>query len=155
ESLCLPFWAIRTIAYVIFLWGALTLITLERKSPDMLMSVFVYLAFALVLAIRNGRSCYLVFACLGVILGVGYLAKAPMFPLAFLFLGVALFASRQFRKALPGVVLALVLFFFVSAPLIVGLSQIKGRFTFGDSGKWNYLFEINGAGPSWYMQTLG
>jgi hypothetical protein len=83
ESQSLPFWAIRTIAYVIFLWASLTLITLERKSPDMLMSVFVYLAFATVLGIRNGRRSYVVFVAWESSWGSDTSRKRPCFPLLF------------------------------------------------------------------------
>lgn len=150
-----PAWAFRAIAYLAFLWLSLSLITLERKSPDMLMSIFVYLAIALVLRIRRHPESWVAYALLGFVLGMGYLAKAPMFPLAFVFFVVALFATRNFRSNAPRVLLAFVLFALVSAPLVVGLSRVKGRFTFGDSGRWNYLTEVNGAGPVWYMQDVG
>jgi hypothetical protein len=155
DEIRLPGWAFRAIAYLTFLWLSLTLITLERKSPDMLMSIFVYLAIALVLGIRRHPGGRVSYTLLGIVLGTGYLAKAPMFPLAFMFLVVALFATSNFRNNAPRVLLAFVLFTLVSAPLVVGLSQLKGRFTFGDSGRWNYLTEVNGAGPVWYMQDVG
>src|SRR5438876_7170447 len=148
-------WAFRSIAYLIFLWLSLTLITLERKSPDMLMSIFVYLGIALLLRIRRHPANWSAFAVLGVVMGLGYLAKAPMFPLAFVFFGAALFAGGHLRTMIPRTLFAFVLFALICAPLVIGLSRMKGRFTFGESGKWNYLTEINGAGPVWYMQEVG
>ena len=151
----LPSWALRAIAYLAFLWASLTLITLERKSPDMLMSIFVYLAFALVLGIRRSPRSWMRFALLGAVLGLGYLAKAPMFPLAFLLVGTAIYCVGSLRTALPRALLALTIFVAISAPLVIGLSRMKGRLTFGDSGRWNYIAEIDGAGPIWYMQDVG
>jgi hypothetical protein len=151
----LPEWSLRVIGYLVFLWSSLTLITLERESPDMLMSVFVYFAIAIILKIRSERANWYLFALLGVNLGIGYLAKAPMFPLAFVFLGVTLLTTSNLRQATPRVLVAFTLFVLVSAPLFAGLSRMKARLTFGDSGKWNYLTVANGVGPLWYMQDLG
>jgi 4-amino-4-deoxy-L-arabinose transferase-like glycosyltransferase len=151
----LPEWSLRIIGYLVFLWSSLTLITLERESPDMLMSVFVYLALAIILKIRSDTKNWYLFALLGVNLGIGYLAKAPMFPLAFVFLAVTLLTACKLRHAAPRVLVAFTLFLLVSAPLLAGLSRIKARLTFGDSGRWNYLTVINGVGPLWYMQDLG
>ena len=151
----LPEWSLRVIGYLVFLWSSLTLITLERESPDMLMSVFVYFAVAIILKIRSDTTNWYLFALLGVNLGIGYLAKAPMFPLAFVFLGVTLLTTSNLRQATPRVLVAFTLFVLVSAPLFAGLSRMKARLTFGDSGKWNYLTVANGVGPLWYMQDLG
>lgn len=151
----IPSWAFRAIAYTTFLWLSLTLITLERESPDMLMSIFLYLGVGLVLRVRRNGGTWGSFAMLGVVLGLGYLAKAPMFPLACVFLAIALFASGNAARALPRILLSLILFAFISAPLVVGISRAKGRLSFGDSGRWNYLTEIDGAGPVWYMLDVG
>jgi 4-amino-4-deoxy-L-arabinose transferase-like glycosyltransferase len=75
-----PAWALIAVAYLVFLWSSLSLITLWKKSPDMLMASFVYLATAIVLRIRRGNAPWHMFLCLGAVLGLGYLAKAPMFP---------------------------------------------------------------------------
>jgi hypothetical protein len=155
DSSPLPLWSLKIISYLIFLWLSLTLITLERKSPDMLMSIFVYLAIALLLRTTRREQSWTDFAALGSVLGFGYLAKAPFFPLAFVFFAIALIASGNIRKAIPRTFVAFLLFGLISAPLVMGLSRMKGRLTFGDSGKLNYLVMINGAGPGWYMQNVG
>src|SRR5262249_44369223 len=113
------------------------------------------LGVGLVLRLRRNGGTWESFAVLGAVLGLGYLAKAPMFPLAFVFVAAALLASGNVGRALPRAVLALVLFALISAPLVATVSRAKGRFTFGDSGRWNYLVEINRAGPVWYMVDVG
>jgi 4-amino-4-deoxy-L-arabinose transferase-like glycosyltransferase len=150
-----PAWALIAVAYLVFLWSSLSLITLWKKSPDMLMASFVYLATAIVLRIRRGNAPWHMFVCLGAVLGLGYLAKAPMFPLTFVFLGTALFVPGNLRKTVPLVLAALAVFVLVSGPFIFALSRMKGRFTFGDSAKLNYLWNINKVGPDWYIQDLG
>ena len=151
----LPEWALRLIGYLVFLWLSLTLITLERASPDMLMSVFVYLALAIILKIRGGWDGWGAFALLGLILGAGYIAKTPMFPLAFAFLAVALLSTANPVRAVPRAMLAASLFLLMSLPLLYGLSKMSGHFSIGDSGRWTYLTEVNQTGPLWYMQDLG
>ena len=148
----LPDWAFMAISYTIFMFSSLRLIDMKQESPDMLMSGFVYLATALILYIRRTPGSWLAFFFLGTALGLGYLAKAPMFPLSFVYLGVALILGGGLRKAVPRFLLALTVFLATSSPLVVALSRAKGHLTFGESGKLNQLWNINGAQPAWYWQ---
>jgi len=91
-------------SYLIFLWSSLILNNIEKESPDMLMSVFVYLATAIILYLRKSPGSWLAFFSLGAVLGLGYLAKAPMFPLAFVYLGVALILAGNLRKGVPSAI---------------------------------------------------
>ena len=91
----LPEWTWLALGYSLFLWSSLSLIQVWAVTPDMLMAAFVYLAAGLVLRIRIGSASWGTFVGLGVVLGLGYLAKAVMFPLAFIFLGVAFFSARN------------------------------------------------------------
>ena len=149
----LPDWALITVSYLIFLWSSLTLNNMENESPDMVMSVFVYLATAIILYLRRSPGSWLAFFSLGAVLGLGYLAKAPMFPLAFVYLGVALILAGNLRRGVPRILLASVVFLSISAPLVVTLSRAKGGFTFGESAKLNQLWMINDAEPRWYWQN--
>jgi len=92
---------------------------------------------------------------LGAVLGFGYLAKAPVFPLALVFFAVSWGLAGSWRRATPRVLVAVLAFLAISGPWVMALSQAKGRFTFGDSGKINYVLLVNGASPSWYFQNLG
>src|SRR5262249_53398999 len=40
-------------------------------------------------------------------------------------------------------------------PLVLAFSKAAGHPTFGESGGWNYMVEVNEAGPVWYMQDPG
>lgn len=137
----LPDWVWLTLGHALFIWCSLPLMI---ASPDMCVAAFTYLACAILLRIRNGSTKYLTFASLGLVLGLGYLAKSPMFPLAFVFLGCGLFLPGDIRRAFPRVLLAVGVFALVAAPLVVALSIAKGRLTFGDSGRLNYAWKVNG-----------
>lgn len=131
------------VGYVLFLWSSLDVIRLARLTPDLLVAAFMYLAAGILLRIRTGRATSSTFAALGLVLGVGYLAKAPLFPLAFVFLAVAFLAARDRRAAVPHTLIALVVFLAIAGPLVVTLSRTKGRLTFGDSGRLNYAWSAN------------
>lgn len=139
----LPEWTWLAMGYILFIWSSLNLITIRVVTPDMCVAAFVYLASGILLRIRRGASWF-TFALLGLVLGFGYLAKAPMFPLAFVFLGVGMFSVGNLRRAMPRVLIALVIFLLIGGLFIVALSKAKGRLTFGDSGKLNYAWKVNG-----------
>jgi hypothetical protein len=141
-----PEWAFIAIGYSLFLQSSLNLIRVWEETPDMCVAAFMYLASGIILRIRKGTTSYLTYALLGVALGFGYLAKAVMFPLAFVFLTLSAFSMGNLRKALTRTMLALIIFFAVASPFMAALSSSKGRITFGDSGKYSYWFHVNGYG---------
>jgi len=138
--------------YVFFLWASYFWLGAAVVTPDLCVAALVFHATAVLLRIRRGRGNWLVFGVLGALLGLGYLAKAAMFPLSFVFLFSAFRLSRRagssFRVATVRIVLAAGVFALFALPLVISLSAQKGRPTFGDSGALNYAMYINGA-PRW------
>jgi hypothetical protein len=153
DCVALPSWAWWAIGYSLFIWASLNLISVREVTPDMAVAAFVYLAAGLILRINCGSASWRTFALLGIVLGFGYLTKAAMFPLAFVFLGASLVANRNWRRTGPLVLLALLLFLAVSAPFVSALTERKGRLTFGDSGKLNYAWFVNGV--TWHVHWQG
>jgi 4-amino-4-deoxy-L-arabinose transferase-like glycosyltransferase len=152
NSHALPAWAWLVFAYALFIWTSLSMNRVARTSPDVLVSGLVFVASALLLRIRLRRGGWLTFALFGLTLGVGYLTKTFMFPLAFVFLAAGLFAYGDARRAVPRIMLALVVFLAVSAPFVVALSRAKGRLTIGDTGRLNYAWHVNGTQPFIHWQ---
>jgi len=145
SALSLQVWKWQLLGYSIFAWGSFVLIDgLRRVNPDLCVAMFVYLDAGLLLKLRTGtkrsRTCLL----LGLTLGFGYLAKAILFPMAFVFMAVAFFMVGKWRKAVPLLAMTLVLFSAIAAPLCIGISQMVGRPSFGESGSLNYAWNING-----------
>src|SRR5437773_1394613 len=142
----LPAWAWVLLGYTLFTWSSLELIGLRKFSPDMLVTGAVYLAARILLRIASrGRGArWSTFIGLGAVLGLGYLSKAPMFPLAFVFLVVCGFLVSSVRDAVPRISLAVVTFLLIASPLVIALSISKGRPTLGDSGKLVYAWYVNG-----------
>jgi hypothetical protein len=141
---------------VFFLWASYYWLGPAWVTPDLCVAVIVYLATALLLRIRGGRGNWLVFAGLGALLGHGYLAKAAMFPLAFVFLFSAFCLSRiagaSFFAAALRTLAAVAVFAGIALPFILALSAAKGRPTFGDSGRINYAEFVNRATRSVHWQ---
>ncbi|HEX9919123.1 MAG TPA: hypothetical protein VGA87_08150, partial [Pyrinomonadaceae bacterium] len=157
DSDALPRRAWLVFAYALFVWTSLSMNRVARTSPDVLVSALVFVASALLLRIRLRRAGWLTFALFGLTLGVGYLTKTFMFPLAFVFLAAGLFAYGDVRRAAPRVVFALAVFLAVSAPFVFALSRAKGRLTIGDTGRLNYAWHVNGTTPfiHWQGESAG
>jgi hypothetical protein len=67
-----------------------------------------------------------------------------MFPLAFVFLAVNALSAGTVRKAVLRTAATLLGFALIAGPFIFALSKAKDRVTFGDSGKVNYAWHLNG-----------
>jgi hypothetical protein len=127
------------LGYGLFLW-LITGEVISLINPDMLLSIEVLLTAGVVVRILgNGKAGWISYLSLGFLLGIGYLTKAVMFPLAFVFLAGSLVAnwSRQHVLRLAGSAL---IFLAVTLPWIALLSQSKGRLTFSDSGRLNFAW---------------
>ena len=142
-QISLPAWAWQMLGCVLFLWCGLFLITLSSVTPDMCVAALVFLASGLLIRIRVNPDSWGQFVLLGVVLGLAYLAKAIMFPLAWVFLVACVFSVGNPRKALPRVLLAGSVFLLVCAPFLWALHEVKGRWTFGDSGQLAYAWLVD------------
>jgi len=142
----LPAWAWWMLGYALFIWSSLGLILRGAGgTPDLCVAAFVYLAAGCLLRIRSDAPGWKWFALFGVVLGLGCLAKTILFPMAFVFLAVGLAAAGL--RAVPRLLLSLGLFLAVAGPYVAAVSTLAGRLTFGDSGRLNYAWWINGVTP--------
>jgi hypothetical protein len=147
--------------YVFFLWASYFWLGPAWVTPDLCVAVLVYLATALLFRIWRGQGSWLVFMGFGALLGLGYLAKAAMFPLSFVFLFSAFCLSRiagaSFRGAALRTLLAAGVFSTFAVPLVLSLSAAKGRPTFGDVGRISYTEYIDRATKTvhWQGEPLG
>src|SRR5258706_2517788 len=148
----LPTWALRAAGYALFFWISLYLTPPTLVTPDALVFALILLAAGIIVRIAAGADGFLYYAALGIVLALGYLAKAAMFPLAFIFLAATLFPIENIRRAIPRVLLAVVVFSVVSAPYLFLLSKSKQRFTFGDSGRIAYAEYVNGVNLAIHWQ---
>ena len=144
ERLSRTRWAWNVFGYALFLFAALQLVGLGKDQPDVIVLAVSLLATGLLIRMKRGAASWAAYVALGVTLAAGYLAKAVMFPLAFVFLFSSLFAAGSWKRSAPRTATALVTFLLVASPWILTVSKAKGRFTFGDAGQLNYAFYVNG-----------
>ncbi len=141
----LPRWALVVIGYGLFIWSTTSLIRLFAVTPDMLVAASVFAAGGVLLRLASGDWDGRTMAAFGGVLGMGYLAKAAMFPLslaAFVIAALLVVRSgRAFRRLIP----ALASFVLVAGPFLTALSVKAGRFTFGDVGRVSYLKHVQHA----------
>jgi hypothetical protein len=139
----MPEWLWILFGYSAFVWSALILIDVYNLSADLLMAVFVFGAAAILVRMQDGPVSLGRGALFGATLGFGYLSKAAMFPLSFMFFAAAIVSRFEWRRNVPAVAAALIAFSLVASPFIVALSLQKGRPTFGDVGKLVYAWFVN------------
>ena len=82
---------------------------------------------------------------------IGYLAKAILFPMGFVFLTMMVLVSRRaLRERRKSMAFALLIFIAIATPEIALLSHSKGRFTYSDTGKLNVAwFNYNLPNRNW------
>ena len=151
----LPPWAFLSLAYSLILWASISAISVRDLRPDMLMSGFLYTAVGLVLRMRAQPATWRRFIILGIVLGVGFLAKEPMLPIGILLIAISVAVVMDWRPALKMAATAIAMMLLIGALYFVPLSRSRGHFTLGESGSFNYLAYVDGAGPNWYMQYPG
>jgi len=133
----LPDAAIWLVGYSLFFWISTFLTPPSLEQPDILVFILYLLASALCMQLVSYRQQWSRYVLLGIVLGLGYLVKAVMFPLAFVFYLTLICQKDRFRS-LPRLVISVAIFAAVSMPFCLVLSQSKGRFTFGDVGVMAY-----------------
>jgi hypothetical protein len=159
ESLpaALPVRACVALLYSLFLWASLSVITLSSLRPDMLMSGFLYLAADKLIMLSGERGRWRDYLALGVVLGIGVLAKEPMLPMAILVLVFSIFLVENRLPALTMAAVSLVIVLAIGSLYFGPLSRLSGHFTLGESGAYNYLVHVDRAGPGhgWYLEDPG
>jgi hypothetical protein len=133
---------LSALGYSIFLWASLVLIDASYVTPDLMVEAALFLIAGFLVDLRCKES-YAKFAVFGVLCGVGYLAKAIMFPVSIGLLAVLLFSGKISKRRMLGTMLAAALFVGVSLPYVLALSKQRGRLTFGESGRLAYASLVN------------
>jgi hypothetical protein len=142
-SRALPRGVVLAAGYGLYLWSALRWIGLSCDTPDLCTAGLVYLAYGLLLRAQTRPAHGFHYAGFGAILGLGYLSKAAMLPLAPVFLVAALVGRSSLRQVLSRLVPALAGLILVAGPYVAALSLTKGRLTFSDTGKLSYIWYVN------------
>ena len=140
-SPAIPRWVWRLAGYSLFLWSSLIWTGLRTDTPDLCAAALVLVAAGIMLGGDITPWSPARAIILGAVAGLAYLARTANFPIACLFIGGV--AGRDFRPSVNRVAWALCGFALVALPFIIGLSLVKHRVTIGDSGRMNYVWNVN------------
>jgi hypothetical protein len=125
-------------------------------SPDVLVGAIVFAIAALLFKLNDGQPHGMgAYAWLGVLLAIGYFAKAIMLYFALFVLAAMAgqgLRSRNLRRPMAAMVVFVALVF----PFVAIVSRVVGHFTAGDSGRLNYAWFVNGPETkSWMTSETG
>ncbi len=117
---------------------------LRAVNPDLCMAVIVFLVAGITCRLSLPGSSWKHYVALGFALGLGYYVKAPMLPLGLILLGGLLLYPPSMHVRRPRLLLSLSVFLLTAAPLVTFLSERVGHLSFGEAGKLNYGWHVNG-----------
>jgi hypothetical protein len=139
----IPEAAFWILGYSMFAVATLNLAPVSRVGPDLLVAGFCCIAGWCVFRFRRAPG-YMRALTLGMVLALGYYAKAPFFPIGL----VIILSACAMRPASGRTVLlwgtALSAFLLACSPFAAALSIAQGRLTFGDSARLAHAFYIDG-----------
>lgn len=135
---------ITAFSYSIFVYFSVGFIG-NTCTPDLAVAAAVFLAAGIGIRLGHARSSWLVYVSLGIVLAIGYYFKAIMFPLGLILLAL-LFLPLPYSKNISRsrLLLSLGAFLIVASPLLISLSVRAHALSFGESGRDNYLWSVNG-----------
>lgn len=90
-----PSWCWYGVGLTLFIWSSMG-ISLILVAPDMLNSAILYVASGLLVGMRSALAPPHRYAVMGLVLGLGCLTRASMFPMALVFLVMALRSAGGF-----------------------------------------------------------
>jgi len=124
-------------------------------TPDLLIASFIFLAAGYVAAIVSSDRSWPNYVLLGASLAMGYLSKAPGFPIALVFFAMLPFISWREEWSWVKCLIAVLVFALVAGPFLYTLSKKEGHLTFGESGRVASLIYVNGLPPYWLGERIG
>lgn len=134
-------------AYCTFLWFTLEHIGLRFVTPDLCVAAVVFLAAGIACRLGLPDSSRKHYVALGLAFGLGYYFKAPLFPLGVVLLGGFLLYPPSRGITRRKLLLSLLIFLLAAAPLVTALSSRAGKLSFGEAGRLNYAWYVNGLHP--------
>ena len=139
----------------LYLFATFKLIGAQVLTPDMLVMVIVLAVAGTSCRLASGRGKAGSAIWLGVLLAVGYFAKAAMLPLGLLL--VVLLAASRFGARMRVHLIMLTVFVFAAfvLPYITTLSKRHDTLTFGESGRLNYAWSVLKSVPMYAGWTRG
>ena len=139
----------------LFLFATIKFIGANILTPDILAMAVVFALAAVTCRIAAGRGRTGSAIALGLLLAIGYLTKAALFPLGLLLLLLLALSWYRNRTRIIPVIIASIVFIALTAPYIAILSARQHKITFGESGRLNYAWSVLHNSPMYAGWTKG
>jgi hypothetical protein len=127
----------------------------EIVGPDILVATIVFVIAAFLFKLNDGQQFGVSnYAWLGVLLAIGFYAKAILLYFAVFVLAALViqgFRSGNLRRPIT----AIIVFAVLMSPFMVILSRTLGHLTAGDSGKLAYAWCVNGSETKTWLTDHG
>ena len=130
------------LAYALFAWTSLYVGGVNQTTPDYLVSASLFAATGLALDLQQ-RTDNLRYALLGIVLSLGYLAKASMIPAMVTLILLSVMRIPRHADKVRSALIAFSCAAIVAAPYWVILSVKTGSFSIGSSAGLNYMLWVN------------
>jgi hypothetical protein len=142
---------LRFCSSCLFLWAGIHMIGMGYGSSDMIVLALNLAAALLLLKIRNSPDDHIALAQLGAVLGLSYLCKTAMLLESIVCVAIVLWIGRAKAKVATRAAALLVPLVLLCLPWVIALHAHQEAWTFGESGKLNYAWEVSGAAriPHW------
>ena len=142
--------------FAVFIWFTMEFTSVSAEHPDLCVAAIVFLVAGICCRISTELH-WKYFVALGLALGLGYYAKAAMFPSAVILFAILFALPPNGKRARLKVALGLLTFFFVSAPLVVVMSKRVGHLSTSEAGPLNYALYVNSLPglESWHAGVNG
>jgi hypothetical protein len=130
------------LGYALFL--AKTAWFVEMASPDLLVATAVLLIASELLKLENReQQRTAIFFRLGFLFALGFYSKNILFYFGIFVLAALTIRESRFRR-FTGPIIALLVFCVLISPYVTALSHILGHLSFGESGRLNYAWFVDG-----------
>lgn len=136
--------ALLIASFLITFWLVVRNLSVSTVRPDLLLTVFLIIAFAAFFNILRTGS-FLYFAVLGASFALAYLTKSVAFPVFIFTVAVLIVLALRTKSYFAGTAMALLTFALIAGPYIFALSKKEGHFSSGESGGANYAWYVDGA----------
>lgn len=137
----LPF---QITGYAIFFWAFLCLGGVYQDTPDILSAAFLFFATGLAIRLRSSAPSDRNALLLGLSLGLGYLAKAIVLPLSFVYILLAMQSAQRPQERLRRLFLVGLPLAIIAGSWIAALSLKYGHFTIGSPAALAYSCGVCG-----------
>ncbi len=136
---------LRFCSYCLFVWAGVHMIDVGYFSPDMITMALNLATALLLLRVYENPKDYKALVKLGAVLGLSYLCKAAMLPISFVCIAIALRLGRGKARVVTRATALLLPMVLLCTPWVIALRVHQGVWTFGESGRLNYAWEVDGA----------